>query len=90
MVDPVRFAKPAVVWRNFEASLDVAELEPRTRRISTYALQEYFIPRRHFLPCPCCQTQFERAYPEVMALRALKSRVDPDGRLSNQLWAKYL
>ena len=26
-----------------------AELEPRTRVMSTYALQEYFVPERHFL-----------------------------------------
>lgn len=34
----------AVVWRNHEASLDIASLEPRTRLFSTYLLQEYFIP----------------------------------------------
>ncbi|MDF3036123.1 MAG: FAD-binding protein [Paucimonas sp.] len=48
VVRPMRLSKPAVVWRNREASRDVAELEPRTRRFSTYALQEYFIPVRHF------------------------------------------
>lgn len=42
--------KPAVVWRNFEASLDNASLEPRTRAFSTYVLQEYFIPVASFLP----------------------------------------
>jgi len=39
-----------VVWRNYEASLDTAALEPRTRAISTYVLQEYFIPVANFLP----------------------------------------
>lgn len=171
VIDPARFAKPAIVWRNFEASLDVAELEPRTRRISTYVLQEYFIPRhgflgfaramgallvrrdvealnvsirhspadavsllpwareevfcfvlyykqrtharalkaveawtkelmelalqhggRYYLPYQMHATreEFERAYPEVATLRELKARADPLGRLSNQLWAKYL
>lgn len=33
-----------VLLRNREASLDAAALEPRTRRMSTYLLQEYFIP----------------------------------------------
>jgi FAD/FMN-containing dehydrogenase len=42
--------KPAVVWRNFEASMDNASLEPRTRAISTYVLQEYFIPVVNFSP----------------------------------------
>lgn len=42
--------KDLVVWRNHEASKDAASLEPRTRRISTYLLQEYFIPVRNFFP----------------------------------------
>jgi FAD/FMN-containing dehydrogenase len=33
-----------VKWLNHEASQDVAMLEPRTRAISTYVLQEYFVP----------------------------------------------
>ena len=48
LLDPL-LDKPAVVWRNHEASLDVAELEPATRSIATYVLQEYFIPERHFV-----------------------------------------
>jgi FAD/FMN-containing dehydrogenase len=48
VVHPLLLAKPAVKWRNHEASLDVAELEPRTRAMPTYVLQEYFIPVRHF------------------------------------------
>lgn len=41
-------AKATVVWRNYEASLDTASLEPRTRFFSTYLLQEYFIPVENF------------------------------------------
>jgi len=37
-----------VVWRNHEASKDTASLEPRTRAVSTYLLQEYFIPVQNF------------------------------------------
>jgi FAD/FMN-containing dehydrogenase len=40
--------EPRVVMRNLEASLDTASLEPRTRRMSTYLLQEYFVPVAHF------------------------------------------
>ena len=40
----------AVVWRNHEASLDTASLEPRTRAFSTYLLQEYFIPVENCVP----------------------------------------
>lgn len=43
-----RLRGPRVIRRNLEASLDVASLEPRTRAMSTYLLQEYFIPVRHF------------------------------------------
>ena len=50
VLHPLLLAKPVVKWRNHEASLDVAELEPRTRIISTYVLQEYFVPVRHFAP----------------------------------------
>lgn len=49
VVHPMLTGQPAVKWLNHEASLDVAELEPRTRAMSTYALQEYFVPERHFL-----------------------------------------
>jgi len=50
VVDRALLGGKAVVWRNHEASLDASALEPRTRRISTYLLQEYFIPVAKFLP----------------------------------------
>jgi FAD/FMN-containing dehydrogenase len=171
VVHPLLNGGPAVKWLNHEASLDVAELEPRTRAISTYVLQEYFVPERHFesfaramagvlrsrgvealnvsirhapadrvsmlpwaredvfsfvlyhkqrtsararaavgrwtrelidlvlahegrhyLPYQlhATRTQFDRAYPEAAALRRTKAEVDPDGRLSNELWRRYL
>ena len=40
--------RPEVAWRNHEASLDVASLEPYSRKASTYALDEFFVPPRHF------------------------------------------
>ncbi|MEC4717633.1 FAD-binding oxidoreductase [Noviherbaspirillum sp. CPCC 100848] len=48
LIRPNELGKPVVKWLNHEASRDTAELEPRTRLMSTYALQEYFIPVRHF------------------------------------------
>lgn len=33
-----------MVWRNHEASYDVAELEPPSRKKTTFVLQEYFVP----------------------------------------------
>lgn len=44
IVDPYIYSDEMVVWRNREASYDVAELEPESREEDTYVLQEYFIP----------------------------------------------
>lgn len=44
VLDPWIYSSEKVVWRNNEASYDVAELEPVSRKESTYVLQEYFIP----------------------------------------------
>ncbi|WNM61872.1 FAD-binding oxidoreductase [Candidatus Nitrospira neomarina] len=46
--DPLRFRGNEIVWRNYEASYDVRQLEPRSRETSTYVLQEYFIPVGRF------------------------------------------
>src|SRR5258706_10607203 len=43
-IDPYLYNDEKVVWRNREASYDVAELEPKSREKETYVLQEYFIP----------------------------------------------
>ena len=50
VIRPALSSKRAVKWLNHEASLDLAELEPASRVDSTYVLQEYFIPRRNFVP----------------------------------------
>lgn len=44
VIDPLVYSSEKVVWRNREASYDVAELEPKSREKETYVLQEYFIP----------------------------------------------
>lgn len=171
IVHPLLMRPQVVKWLNHEASLDVAELEPRTRAISTYVLQEYFIPEagflgfardmaallrrrsvdalnvsirhspkdrvsalpwardevfsfvlyhkqrtgsrareevgawtrelialalrhggRYYLPYQLHATvdQFNQAYPEAARLRRIKQEVDPSGKLSNELWRKYL
>ncbi len=171
VLHPLLRANGTVRWRNREASLDVRELEPASRALSTYALQEYFIPvasfesfasemaaliarhraqvvsvsvrhakadpvpllpwakqevfcfvvyykqktgaatcaavgewtramidsalrygGRYYLPYQLHATraQFAQAYPEVETLRGVKRTVDPGGKFSNAMWAKYL
>jgi len=48
LLESLHYLKPAVVWRNYEASLDVASLGAISNGTSTYALQEYFIPITRF------------------------------------------
>lgn len=44
ILDPWYYRNEQIVWRNYEASYDVATLEPTSRETSTYVLQEYFVP----------------------------------------------
>ncbi|NOS92413.1 MAG: FAD-binding oxidoreductase [Cyclobacteriaceae bacterium] len=46
--DPLFFSSDQVKWRNYEAGHDAAELEPTSRKNSTYVLQEYFVPIDRF------------------------------------------
>lgn len=47
---------------------------------------------RYYLPYQLHATkaQFERAYPEIKELRRLKRVLDPQGKFSNEMWARYL
>ena len=75
-----------MTWRNHQASLDVAELEPRTRAVSTYVLQEYFIPVRNF---PAFAREMARVIrkhgAEVLNVSVRHSPADPLALLP---WAK--
>ncbi len=42
--DPLLFASQKVHWRNYEASYDIAELQPIVSQSGTFVLQEYFVP----------------------------------------------
>jgi FAD/FMN-containing dehydrogenase len=48
IIDPLLYLSKKIHWRNYEAGYDVAELEPDSRKESTYVLQEYFIPVNNF------------------------------------------
>jgi FAD/FMN-containing dehydrogenase len=74
-----------VAWRNHEASLDIAALEPRTRLFSTYLLQEYFIPVEHFL-------RFARSLARIVRLHGVNAlnvsiRHSPGDSQSLLAWA---
>ena len=60
-----------------------------TRELISLAIAHH---GRYYLPYQlhATQEQFDQAYPEAEQLRALKRRVDPAGKLSNQMWAQYL
>ncbi|EHQ30402.1 FAD-binding protein [Mucilaginibacter paludis] len=58
LIDPLMFRGKKIHWRNYEAGYDVAELEPRSRRDSTYVLLEYFVPVERF-------EEFEQAMAEI-------------------------
>lgn len=44
LIDPILYKDIESHSRNYEASYDVAELEPRSRKENTYVLEEYFCP----------------------------------------------
>jgi FAD/FMN-containing dehydrogenase len=48
IIDPYLYRKNPVEWRNYEAGSNVQELEPKSRRKSTYVLEEYFVPVANF------------------------------------------
>jgi FAD/FMN-containing dehydrogenase len=48
VIEPFYYLENRVVWRNWEASYDVNELEPGDRSAYTYVLQEYFVPVEKF------------------------------------------
>lgn len=78
--------EPRVIRRNLEASLDVAALEPRTRAMSTYLLQEYFIPVAHFHTFATAMAGILKAH-RVNALN-VSIRHAPADALAVMSWAR--
>jgi FAD/FMN-containing dehydrogenase/uncharacterized membrane protein YhaH (DUF805 family) len=48
LIDPLLYRFKKIHYRNYEAGYDVLELEPASRKLSTYVLQEYFVPVLQF------------------------------------------
>ena len=84
-VNQKMLGQKSVVMRNLEASLDVAQLEPRTRLFSQYLLQEYFIPTENFLSFAQAMKHLIKEY-DVKALN-ISIRHSPSDHSSILRWA---
>jgi FAD/FMN-containing dehydrogenase len=84
--DPLIGAEPEVVWRNYEAAGDVYAFEPVSRRRTTYALQEYFVPVRRFASfVPAMARILRGAGANALNVAIRHTRADPLTLLS---WAR--
>jgi FAD/FMN-containing dehydrogenase len=86
VLDPWLYRKSAVEWRNYEASYDVRELEPVSRKLSTFVLQEYFVPASRLDEfVPRMAEVLRRHHVNVINISIRHSRPDPGTYLA---WAK--
>jgi len=86
LIDPVLYAGKPVEWRNYEASYDVFELEPRSREKSTYVLQEYFVPVERFNDFyPLMAEVLRKNKVNVINISIRHARQDPGSMLA---WAR--
>lgn len=86
IVDPLLYRGAPVVWRNYEASYDVAELEPSSRDRSTYVLQEYFVPVERFDEfVPRMGAVLRKGRVNVINISIRHARPDPGSLLA---WAR--
>jgi FAD/FMN-containing dehydrogenase len=86
VIDPILYVRQPVLWRNYEASYNVSELEPRSRKRSTYVLQEYFIPVSEFDNFyPALRTILQRHHVNVLNISIRHARKDPGTSLA---WAR--
>ncbi len=85
LIDPVYYSKDRVVWRNWEASYDLRELEPGDRVNTTYALREYFVPVENFDAFVRKMREiFTRHQANIINVSIRHAHPDPDTLLS---WA---
>lgn len=83
---PILFRSRPVVWRNYEASLDTDELEPRSREKKTDVLQEYFVPVNRFDEFyPAMARILKRHRVNVLNISIRHAARDPGSKLA---WAR--
>ncbi|MFL6551432.1 MAG: FAD-dependent oxidoreductase [Povalibacter sp.] len=86
VIEPLYYMQDRVVWRNWEASYDVAELEPPSRDEYTYGLREYFIPVEHFDDfVPVMKDIFNKHHANIINVSVRHALPDPGTLLA---WAK--
>ncbi|GAB6069658.1 hypothetical protein JCM30760_07550 [Thiomicrorhabdus hydrogeniphila] len=86
IIDPVYYSFDRVVWRNWEASYDVRELEPSNRKYQTYVLREYFIPVENFDQfVPVMKDIFNRNQANIINVSIRHAKAAPENLLS---WAR--
>ena len=86
LIDPILYLSKKVHWRNYEAGYDVSELEPESRKNSTYVLQEYFIPVNKFDDFTCLMSEiFQRHQVNVLNVSVRHAQKDIGSLLA---WAK--
>ncbi|CAA0079101.1 Decaprenylphosphoryl-beta-D-ribose oxidase [Zhongshania aliphaticivorans] len=86
VIDPLLYYPSKVVWRNYEASYDVAELEPKDRSEYTYGLREYFVPVERFDEfVPKMRDIFQRNQANIINVSVRHAKADPHTLLS---WAR--
>ena len=86
IIDPILYSSKKIHWRNYEAGYDVAELEPLSRKESTYVLQEYFVPAYRFDDfTPLMAEIFRRHKVNVLNVSIRQARADDGSLLA---WAR--
>lgn len=86
VIEPIYYLQDRVVWRNWEATYDVAELEPASRDEQTYGLREYFVPVQRFDEfVPRMREIFARHDANIINVSVRHALPDPGTLLA---WAK--
>ena len=86
LIDPIVYFPERVEWRNYEASYDVAELEPADRLEYSYGLREYFVPVERFDEFHVLMRDiFQRNKANIINVSVRQAKADPNTLLN---WAK--
>ncbi len=86
VLEPIYYARDRVVWRNWEASYDIRELEPDDRGDYAYGLREYFVPVAALDDfVPKMRDIFNRHEANILNVSIRHAKADPGSLLA---WAR--